>query len=147
MVSKVRSLIKKTPFKGLEVITVDSEATVAQAISTMVERNIGAVIVMEEGNPNGMFTERDVLRCWKANKGFDVKVKEVMTRDLFAVEADEEVSNVMSIMIQKSIRHLPVVDKGAVISVISIRDVVRAQVSSLKAEVHYLTEFITSKFT
>ncbi len=144
MVSKVRSLIKD---KGLEVIAVDSEATVDQAISKMVERNIGAVLVMEEGNPNGMFTERDVLTCWKVNKGFDVPVKEVMTRDLFAVEADEDVSNVMSIMIQKSIRHLPVADKGAVVSVISIRDVVRAQVSSLEAEVHYLTEFITSKFT
>ncbi len=144
MVSTVRSIIKD---KGLEVIAVDSEATVTQAISKMVERNIGAVLVMEEGNPSGMFTERDVLNCWEANKGFDVPVKEVMTRDLFAVEADEDVSNVMSIMIQKSIRHLPVADKGAVVSVISIRDVVRAQVSSLEAEVHYLTEFITSKFT
>ena len=141
---KVRTLIKE---KGLEVIAVDSEATVAQAISKMVERNIGAVLVMEEGNPSGMFTERDVLKCWKANKGFNVPVKEVMTRDIFAVEADENISNVMSIMIQKSVRHLPVADKGAVVSVISIRDVVRAQVSSLEAEVHYLTEFITSKFT
>ena len=138
---KVRTLIKS---KGLEVIAVDSEATVAQAISKMVERNIGAVLVMEEGNPSGMFTERDVLKCWKAGKGFDIQVKEVMTRDLFAVEADEDISNVMSIMIQKSVRHLPVADKGAVVSVLSIRDVVRAQVSSLEAEVHYLKEFITS---
>jgi CBS domain-containing protein len=136
---KIRTLIKS---KGLEVIAVDSEATVGQAISKMIERNIGAVLVMEEGNPSGMFTERDVLKCWEANKGFDVQVKEVMTRDLFAVEADEELSNVMSIMIQKSVRHLPVADKGAVVSVLSIRDVVRAQVNSLEAEVHYLKEFI-----
>jgi CBS domain-containing protein len=138
---KIRTLIKS---KGLEVIAVDSEATVGQAISKMIERNIGAVLVMEEGNPSGMFTERDVLKCWEANKGFDVQVKEVMTRDLFAVEADEELSNVMSIMIQKSVRHLPVADKGAVVSVLSIRDVVRAQVNSLEAEVHYLKEFITT---
>jgi len=141
LISKVRALIKD---KGLEVIAVDSEATVAQAINKMVERNIGAVLVMEDGSPSGMFTERDVLRCWKAKKDFDVPVREVMTRDLLAVKADDDLGYAMSIMIQRGVRHLPVVDRGVVVSVLSIRDVVRAQVSSLEAEVHYLKEFITS---
>ncbi len=141
MITKVGVLIKE---KGLEVIAVDSEAKVTQAIEKMVERNIGAVLVMENGNPSGMFTERDVLKCWKAQKGFDVAVKDVMTRDLLVVQADDDLSYAMSIMIQKGVRHLPVVDKGVVVSVLSIRDVVRAQVSSLEAEVHYLKEFITS---
>ncbi len=141
MITKVGVLIKE---KGLEVIAVDSEAKVTQAIEKMVERNIGAVLVMENGNPSGMFTERDVLKCWKAKKGFDVAVKDVMTRDLLVVQADDDLSYAMSIMIQKGVRHLPVVDKGVVVSVLSIRDVVRAQVSSLEAEVHYLKEFITS---
>jgi CBS domain-containing protein len=141
MITKVGALIRE---KGLEVIAVDSEATVAQAMNKMVERNIGAVLVMEGGNPSGMFTERDVMKCWNAKKDFNVPVKEVMTRDLFAVQADDELSYAMSIMIQKGIRHLPVADKGTVVSVLSIRDVVRAQVSSLEAEVHYLKEFITT---
>jgi IMP dehydrogenase len=141
MVSKVRALIKD---KGLEVIAVDSEATVTQAVNKMVERNIGAVLIMEDGSPVGMFTERDVLKCWKAHKGFDVPVNEFMTKDLIVLQADDELSYAMSIMIQKGIRHLPVVDKHSVVSVLSIRDVVRAQVSSLEAEVHYLKEFITS---
>lgn len=141
MITKVRALIKD---KGLEVIAVDSEASVPQAINKMVERNIGAVLVMEDGSPSGMFTERDVLKCWKAKKDFDVQVREVMTRDLLAVQAEDELSYAMSIMIQRGVRHLPVVDRGVVVSVLSIRDVVRAQVSSLEAEVHYLKEFITS---
>ncbi len=141
MITKVRALIRD---KGLEVIAVDSEASVAQAISKMVERNIGAVLVMEDGSPSGMFTERDVLKCWKSKKEFDVKVKDVMTRDLLAIKADGDLGYAMSIMIQRGVRHLPVVDRGMVVSVLSIRDVVRAQVSSLEAEVHYLKEFITS---
>jgi CBS domain-containing protein len=141
MITKVRALIKD---KGLEVIAVDSEATVAQAMNKMVERNIGAVLVMEDGSPAGMFTERDVMKCWNAKKDFNVPVNEVMTRDLLAVQADDDLSYAMSIMIQKGIRHLPVVDKNTVVSVLSIRDVVRAQVSSLEAEVHYLKEFITT---
>jgi CBS domain-containing protein len=141
MITKVRALIRD---KGLEVIAVDSEATVAQAMNKMVERNIGAVLVMEDGSPAGMFTERDVMKCWNAKKDFNVPVNEVMTRDLLAVQADDDLSYAMSIMIQKGIRHLPVVDKHTVVSVLSIRDVVRAQVSSLEAEVHYLKEFITT---
>ena len=141
MITKVRALIKD---KGLEVIAVDSEATVDQAVNKMVERNIGAVLVMEDGAPAGMFTERDVLKCWKAHEGFDVPIKNFMTKDLIVLRADDDLSYAMSIMIQKGVRHLPVVDKHSVVSVLSIRDVVRAQVSSLQAEVHYLKEFISS---
>jgi IMP dehydrogenase len=141
MIAKVRALIKD---KGLEVIAVDSEATVDQAVNKMVERNIGAVLVMDDGAPVGMFTERDVLKCWKAHEGFDVPVKNFMTKNLIVLQADDDLSYAMSIMIQKGVRHLPVVDKSAVVSVLSIRDVVRAQVSSLQAEVHYLKEFISS---
>lgn len=141
MITKVRALIKD---KGLEVIAVDSEASVDQAVNKMVERNIGAVLIMEEGSPVGIFTERDVLKCWKAHQGFDVPVKGFITKDLLVVQADDDLSYAMSIMIQKGVRHLPVVDKHAVVSVLSIRDVVRAQVSSLQAEVHYLKEFITT---
>jgi CBS domain-containing protein len=91
-----------------------------------------------------MFTERDVLKCWRVKRDFDVQVKEVMSKDLLAVQADDDLSYAMSIMIQRGVRHLPVVDRHVVVSVLSIRDVVRAQVSSLEAEVHYLKEFITS---
>ncbi len=139
---KIATLIKG---KGLEVIGVDGDSAVADAISKMVERNIGAVLVMDGGQTIGMFTERDVLKCWARGDDFTkTKVSKVMTRELLVARADDDLSYVMSIMIQKGVRHLPVVDKGAVVSVLSIRDVVRAQVDNLEAEVHYLKEFITS---
>jgi IMP dehydrogenase len=75
-----------------------------------------------------------------------VPVKEVMSRDLLIAELDDDLSYAMSIMIQKKVRHMPVLDRGRVVSVLSIRDVVKAQVSNLQAEVHYLKDYITDKF-
>ncbi len=139
---KIRDLIRD---KGLEFIAVDSNATVDIAINKMVDRNIGAILVMEEGKLAGLFTERDVLRCW-ATKGENfcrIPIKEVMTKDLVIAEPDDEVNYAMTIMINKRIRHLPVIEKGKIVSVVSIRDMVKAQVSNLQAEVHYLKDYIT----
>lgn len=139
---KIRDLIRD---KGLEFIAVDSNATVDIAINKMVDRNIGAILVMEEGKLAGLFTERDVLRCW-ATKGENfcrIPIKDVMTKDLVIAEPDDEVNYAMTIMINKRIRHLPIIEKGKIVSVVSIRDMVKAQVSNLQAEVHYLKDYIT----
>lgn len=94
-----------------------------------------------------MFTERDVLKCWTAKQDFkEVPVREVMSRDLLIAELEDDLSYAMSIMIQNKVRHMPVLDRGRVVSVLSIRDVVKAQVSNLQAEVHYLKDYITDKY-
>lgn len=139
---KIRDLIRD---KGLEFIAVDSNATVDIAINKMVDRNIGAILVMEDGKLAGLFTERDVLKCW-ATQGENfcrIPIKDVMTKDLVIAEPDDEVNYAMTIMINKRIRHLPVIEKGKIVSVVSIRDMVKAQVSNLQAEVHYLKDYIT----
>jgi CBS domain-containing protein len=132
---KIKDLIKT---KGFEVIAVDNDTNVDEAILKMVDRNIGALLVVEDGEPCGMFTERDVLKCWA--------LKEVMSRDLVIAELNDDLSYAMSIMIQNKVRHMPVLDRGRVVSVLSIRDVVKAQVSNLQAEVHYLKDYITDKY-
>lgn len=138
---KIKDLIKT---KGFEVIAVDGDTPVAEAIRKMVDRNIGALIIMEEGNPKGMFTERDVLKCWVKGRDFAASpVKEAMSRDLVVAEVGDDLEYAMSIMTQRGVRHLPVLDGGRLVSVLSIRDVVKAQVSHLKAEVHFLKDFIT----
>jgi IMP dehydrogenase len=141
---KIKELIKN---KGFEVIAVDGDVTVAEAIEKMVDRNIGALLVVSEGKTVGVFTERDVLRCWNKKRSFEnVAVREVMATNLRIVELDDDVSYAMSIMIQEKVRHLPVLDKGKVVSVLSIRDVVKAQVSNLNAEVHFLQDYIIDKY-
>jgi signal-transduction protein with cAMP-binding, CBS, and nucleotidyltransferase domain len=139
---KIRDVIRD---KGPEFIAVDSSAFVDLAITKMVDRNIGAILVMEEGNLIGMFTERDVLQCWvRTHESFDkVKISDVMTKDIMIVQPDDDLNYAMTIMINKKIRHLPVVENGRVTSVISIRDMVKAQVTNLQAEVHYLRDYIT----
>jgi len=139
---KIRDVIKD---KGMEFIAVDSHSTVDNAINKMVDRNIGAVLVMEEGRLAGMFTERDVLRCWsKKGEGFSrIHIKDVMTRDILIAEPDDDLDYAMTVMVNKNIRHLPVIEKGQVVSVISIRDMVKAQVSTLQAELHYLKDYIS----
>ncbi len=139
---KIRDLIKE---KGLEFIAVDSNATVDVAIHKMVDRNIGAMLVMEDGKLAGLFTERDVLKCYvNIGESFcKVQIKEVMTKDILIAEPDDDLSYAMTIMINKKIRHLPVIEKGKIVSVVSIRDMVKAQVSNLQAEVHYLKDYIT----
>lgn len=142
---KIRDLIKT---KGFEVIAVDSETSVADAIIKMVDRNIGALLVMEESGPVGMFTERDVLKCWASSGDTfrETPVRDVMSTDILIAEVGDDVSYAMSIMIQRKLRHLPVLDSGRVVSVLSIRDVVKAQVSNLQAEMHYLKDYITDKY-
>lgn len=140
--TKIRDVIKD---KGPEFIAVDSSSFVDLAITKMVDRNIGAILVMEDGNLIGMFTERDVLKCWvNTRESFDkVKIKDVMSKDIMIVQPEDDLNYAMTIMINKKIRHLPVVENGRVTSVISIRDMVKAQVTNLQAEVHYLRDYIT----
>jgi CBS domain-containing protein len=138
---KIKDLVRQ---KGIEVIAVERDTSVAAAVTKMFDRNIGALLVMDGLKPVGMFTERDVLRCYiVCVKDFaGAKVGETMSTDLIAVDIEDTVDYAMSIMDQKKVRHLPVVEKGAVISIVSIRDLVHAQVSNLKSEVHYLRDYI-----
>ncbi len=143
---KVRDLLKS---KGFEVIAVDSSALASSAVNKMVERNIGAVLVMDEGKPVGLFTERDALRCWirKGEAACDrIYLKDVMTKDILIVTPDDDIDYAMAIMIERNIRHLPVVEHGMVISMLSIRDIVRSQISSLEAEIYYLKDYISDKY-
>ena len=137
---KLAELIKG---KGFEVIAVDGGTTLADAIKKMVERNIGAILVVNDGKPDGIFTERDVLKQWVATTDPNLTpIRAVMTTNLIVADVEDELEYAMSIMIQKGVRHLPVVEKGKLVSVLSMRDVVKVQVKNLQAEVHYLKDFI-----
>jgi CBS domain-containing protein len=137
---KVGELVKS---KGYGVISVDSDTTLTDAIVLMNDRNIGALLIVDHGKPSGIFTERDVVRHVASATDLNITpIKDVMCKDLIAIEPDEDLDNAMSIMTQKGVRHLPVVDGGAVVSVLSIRDLVKVMVRNLKAEVHYLKDYL-----
>ncbi len=131
------------------IISIDKDKSVADAINQMVEHEVGALIVADGGRPVGMFTERDVLKSWtrKGNTLFkDIKVSEVMTTNLIISEIEDDLCYVTTIMIKNRIRHLPIVENTKIVAMLSIRDVVKAQVSDLRAENHYLKDYISDKY-
>ncbi|MBI5634574.1 MAG: CBS domain-containing protein [Nitrospirae bacterium] len=139
---KVKELLET---KGKEVFSMDSSATVEDAIRFMAGKKISAVIITEKDGTAGIFTERDVVRCYIAKGGrkfHDIPVSESMTRNLMVAELGDDLNSVMSVLVEKNIRHLPVVDKGKIIGMLSIRDIVLSQVHKMTTEIHYLKDYI-----
>lgn len=140
MAVKVKDILKD---KGLEVIAIDSTVTVDQAVKKMVERNIGAILIMREGEFVGVFTERDVLKSWTNHGSLDkVAIKDVMSKDILVASPNDDLEYVMTVMTNKRIRHMPVIDHGKMVGLVSIRDVVKYHIGNLQAEVHYLKDYM-----
>jgi CBS domain-containing protein len=114
----------------------------------MAECNIGALLVMDRGSLVGIVTERDIVKN-AAGEGLAMKqvlIKDVMSANLLVVKPADDLDYVMAIMIQNNIRHLPVIEENGLLGLLSMRDVVRVLVKNLKAENHYLKDFIGGKF-
>ncbi|HTF99392.1 MAG TPA: CBS domain-containing protein [Nitrospirota bacterium] len=131
--------------KGKEIISIEGDNTVEAAIKIMTHRNVSAVIITRNGKPAGIFTERDVLRSYnKGGSQFDsLPLDQVMTADLIVAEPNEDLCQVMTVMIDKGIRHMPVAEQGRVIGMLSIRDVVKTQVGSIQSEIHHLKDYVS----
>ena len=134
--------------KGREVHTVSPAATVYEAVDRMVRHNVGSLLVVEGDEIHGIITERDYLReiVLKGRTSRDTPVREVMTARVVCVGPDDTIEGCMAIMTEKRIRHLPVLEGGQLAGVISIGDVVKRLSMDQKAEIRYLTDYITGKY-
>jgi len=134
--------------KGSAIYTISSDATVYEAIIDMVRQNVGSLVVVDGGTPVGIFTERDYLReiALKGRTSRNTEVREIMSREVIVVDKDRTLDECMAIMTERRIRHLPVVEGGAMIGLISIGDVVKRLSQDRKAEIKYLTDYITGKY-
>jgi IMP dehydrogenase len=140
---KVRDLLET---KGKDTVSIDVSSSVDDAIRSMHARKISAIMVMENGKTVGIFTERDVVRSYIASNGKNFKeisVRDHMIKDLIVAVPDEDLHEVSATMVEKNIRHLPVVESGRVIGMLSIRDIIQTQVTKLTSEIHYLKDYIT----
>mgnify|MGYP001598349298 CR=1 FL=1 len=139
----MRDILKE---KGSEVLTVDVDTGVPEVARIMMDKNIGALLVEDDGKLCGIVTERDVVRIL-GRTGCDmdgVRAADIMVKseNLLVAEADDQNDYVMAVMVQKNFRHMPIVDEGEIVGLISIRDVVKAHVRKLQAQVHFLTEYV-----
>lgn len=142
---KVKELLS---IKGLECFSINSTDNLQAAAKQMAECNIGALLVMDRGSLVGIVTERDIVKnSAHEQKGLkDVVIKDAMSANLLVVKPGDDLDYVMAIMIQNNIRHLPVIEESGLLGLLSMRDVVRVLVKNLKAENHYLKDFIGGKF-
>jgi len=128
------------------IYSVSPDDTVFEALALMAERNIGAVLVVEQGELVGILSERDYARkgILKGHASKDTAVRHLMTAPVVSVPASWSVHHCMSIMTERRIRHLPVVDEGRLVGVISIGDVVRAVVDEQQFTITALQSYIAS---
>ncbi len=139
---KVREILQS---KGRAVFSVEPTVMVYKAIEQMCERNIGGLLITEQGKLAGIFTERDYARklILKGKSSKDTPISELMTRNPFTVTPENTIEDCMNIMTEKHIRHLPVVSGEEIVGVISIGDVVKQIIQDQKAIIEHLEHYIT----
>ena len=130
--------------KGHDVVSIDADASVGEAVALLAERRIGAVPVMEGGVVAGVFSERDVMRCLheKGAAALDGSVRAAMTAPAMTVTAAEPVLGALSLMTQRRIRHLPVMDGDRVIGIVSIGDLVKHRIDRIESEAAAMRDYI-----
>jgi CBS domain-containing protein len=132
--------------KGRDIFSIRSDATVADVVMALVDHNCGSLMVVDDGQPVGIITERDILRACATDRRdlAQIRVAEKMSTEPVTGTADQSLGEVMGVLTEKRIRHLPIVDNGNLIGMISIGDVVKAQHAALAQENHYLKSYIQS---
>lgn len=137
----VRTLLRN---KSNEVFSVTRNTSVFDALKLMSEKSIGAVLVIDEEALIGIFSERDYARkivlCGKSSK--DCVVGDIMTENVITVESTTHIERCMEIMNSRKVRHLPVVDSGVIVGVISIGDVLKAILTQKEFVINQLQDYI-----
>ena len=131
--------------KGSNIYSITSGVSVYDALKVMGEKNIGALLVMEDGNLLGIISERDYARkiILKGKTSHETLVKEIMTEKVITVSLDDNIEKCMELMSERKVRHLPVMKDGKVTGVISITDVVTAIIESQKETISLLHNYIS----
>jgi CBS domain-containing protein len=139
----VRQLLEQ---KGYDVWSVSPEITVYEALELMADKDIGAVLVFDGDELVGIFSERDYARkvALAGKSSRKMQVQEAMTGRVFGVRPDHSVEGCMGLMTDKHVRHLPVLENGRVIGVISIGDVVKGIITEQANTIHHLENYITT---
>jgi CBS domain-containing protein len=133
--------------KPVRVVTVSPEQSVLDAIKVLATEDVGAAIVMTGDRLEGIFSERDYTRkiVLKGRSSETTRVEEVMTRNVVCVNPRTKSRDCMALMTEKSIRHLPVVDEGRVIGMVSIRDIVSDIIADQDFTIEQLEHYISGQ--
>ena len=131
--------------KGGHVLEIDADATVLEAVQQMVAMNVGSLLVTVEGEVSGIVTERDYLRrVTLEDRTEDAPVREIMSAPLVVATPETTIDECMALMTDRRIRHVPVVEDGKVVGLVSIGDLVKFKSKLQTFEIQFLNDYITA---
>lgn len=130
--------------KGHDVVTISESRSVLEAAQLLVDRNIGGLVVTEDGRPTGILTERDILRLTARSPGElgSIQIGTVMTRDVITATPEDRLADAMGVMTENKVRHLPVMVGDQLVGIVSIGDLLYACRVVAEAENTQLREYI-----
>ena len=131
--------------KGDQIWSVEPKATIFEALEIMSEKEIGALLVMEDGKLTGIFSERDYARkvILKGKSSKETLVGELMTKKVFYIDSQKTINDCMAMMTAKRIRHVPVIEDNQVVGIVTIGDVVNQIISEQEVTINHLENYIT----
>jgi CBS domain-containing protein len=137
----IRQILGK---KGNQIFSVAPDTTVYDTLKLMADKNIGAVLVLDEGKLVGIMSERDYARkvVLKGKFSKEIPVNEIMSPNVICIDPDQTIKNTKAVMIQKRIRHLPVMEDDKLVGIISIGDVVNAVLEENSFMIDQLATYI-----
>jgi CBS domain-containing protein len=143
----MKTVVQLLRTKGHDVLSVAPDTPVFDALQTMAEKNVGALLVLEGNRLIGIFTERDYARkvILKGKSSKEIPVKEIMSSHVLYVRPQQTIDDCMALMTDKRVRHLPVMEEDRLVGLISIGDVVKAIISEQEFMIEQLQNYITGR--
>lgn len=133
--------------KGTDVLTVGSGASVAEAVQRLADRNVGAVVVVDGDDLVGVLSERDIVRRLADTPGvLSLAVRDVMTSAVTTCEPGATTEELMRVMTDGRFRHVPVLEEGRLVGIVSIGDVVKRRLDELATQTEHLTEYVAGTY-
>lgn len=134
--------------KGREVWVISPHATILKALGLMAEKDVGALVVVEDDQIIGIISERDYARkiALRGKSSVNTPVKEIMTNKVYYVSRKATIQECLVLMTQQSIRHLPAIDNEKLVGIITIGDVVKAIIGEQETTITQLSDYITGKY-
>jgi len=141
MLESIKQILDR---KGHDVLCIEPDINLYEALRLMADKNVGALVVMEDGQVVGMFSERDYARELEfcSHSCLTIKVRDIMSKDIYFAQPETSIDEAMAIVTETRCRHLPVMSDGEMIGLVSIGDLVKATIDEKDFVISQLTKYI-----
>jgi len=140
----IRDILRK---KGSKTITTSKETKIVDIAHILAKEKIGAIIIIEKEKVIGILSERDIVRAFTQKKSVrNTQVHELMTKNVITCSLEDNNEDLLTLMVTKKFRHLPVLEKNKLIGIVSIGDLVKDRTKRLKKEIDQLKTYVTKSY-